>query len=64
MSLRTVSWRQLFLCGEVVGFVLAWVVGLVVALQTRNTERGVTSADRLASANGATEVRTLRPFLP
>jgi hypothetical protein len=64
MSLRTVSWRQLFLCGEVVGFVLAWVVGLLVALQTRNTDRTIATAEQLASANGATEVRTLRPFLP
>lgn len=40
------SWKQLVFYGEVVGFVLAWVVGAVMLTQTSSSD------DRLAGVGG------------
>lgn len=52
MSLRTLSWRHILYYGEAVGVVLAWIVGVMVALDSRPTETASspqTTGDRFAA---------------
>jgi hypothetical protein len=56
MRQNTQSWQTLIFYGEVVGFVLAWVVGGVVLTNTRRPEPRLAVADGLAHAEvGLTE---------
>ena len=50
------SWKQLFFYGEVVGFLLAWVVGVVVTLRSQPAGPSISGADSL------TAVSDLRSF--
>lgn len=54
--MRTISpsWKRLFFYGEVVGFLLAWIVGVVVTLRATPTE------PRLAGVEGLASVTDLR----
>ena len=50
--MRSSPWRQLIYYGEVVGFLLAWVVGLAVALDGRLGARSGQDTQSFASADG------------
>ena len=45
------NWQKLFSYGEVVCFVSAWAIGLVIALQNHQTKPEHPNAQSLASAN-------------
>lgn len=44
------SWKQLIFYGEVVGFALAWVVGVAMLLHTQTPEPRLANVDGLAHA--------------
>lgn len=46
--LRSVSWRQIIHHGEIVGFLAAWAVGIVVALAGQATDDQTREPDGLA----------------
>lgn len=55
---RSIPWRQLVYHGEVVGFVAAWAVGIVVALAAQQVDEEPRDPEGLASVNGAETERS------
>jgi len=49
MRTQTHTWKRLFFYGEVVGFLLAWVVGVVVTLRANPPEARLAGVEGLAS---------------
>lgn len=56
MRLNSKSWASLISYGEVVGFALAWVVGIVVTLKESPPQSTSAGMEKLTS------VSDLRPF--
>jgi hypothetical protein len=60
LSLRW-SWQKLFSYGEVVCFVSAWAIGLLVAVQGQRTDHDRATASTFASASDSLGIQaTLR----
>ncbi len=49
MRLNSTSWKQFFFYGEVVGFLLAWIVGIVITLKSPSEEPRLTGGEKFAS---------------
>ncbi|MGI9457835.1 MAG: hypothetical protein ACR2NU_14820 [Aeoliella sp.] len=49
MRLSSTSWKQLFFYGEIVGFLLAWIVGIVVTLQADPEEPRLSGVEQFVS---------------